>query len=415
MASLVIVLAIPVFFVMIAVEAVVARWQRRSVYRLDDALSSLSLGLLSQVAAVFTRVLTVGIYAAVFEQARFATLPSSHPLVWVGALVAYDFCYYWQHRLGHERTLLWAAHVVHHQSEHYNLTTALRQTSSGWLLGWMFYLPMALVGVPPSVFAVVALVDLLYQFWVHTELVGSLGWFDRWFASPSNHRVHHAVNDRYLDRNYGGIFMLWDHLFGTFVEEDVSHPPVYGTRAPLRSWNPAWANAEVYAGLAQDLRAASGPAEWWQVLTGRTGWHLSGAGMAPAATACSLDRAPYDPQPSRRLLAYGVVQYAVLVAAGVQFLVMQRGQSLLTLAPMAVWIAVSLSTLGMALDNRPAGMRTEQARVLVTALGVAVTQSWFLVGPIPAWAVAGVAVAALLSAVWVGKSQSMVLAHVRGA
>ncbi|MBM3781340.1 MAG: sterol desaturase family protein [Acidobacteria bacterium] len=411
MEALVIVLAIPVFFAMFAVEAVVAQWQRRSVYRLDDTLSNLSLGLLSQVAGVFTRVLTVGVYAVLFEHARVATLPASHPLVWVGALVAYDFCYYWQHRLGHERTLLWAAHVVHHQSEHYNLSTALRQTSSGWLLGWMFYMPLAVAGVPPSVFAVVALIDLLYQFWVHTELVGSLGWFDRWFASPSNHRVHHAVNDRYLDRNYGGIFMVWDHLFGTFVDEDAAHPPVYGTRAPLRSWNPAWANAEVYAGLVRELRAAPGPGAWWQVLTGRTGWHLSGAGMAPAATAFSLDRAAYDPRPSRSLLAYGVVQYAVLAAGGVQFLVMQPGQSLLNLAPMAMWIAVSLSTLGMALDNRPSGMRAERARLMVTALGVAVKQSWFLVGPIPAWAVVGVVVAALLSAVWVGKSHGAESGH----
>lgn len=195
--ALVIVLAIPVFFALIAIEAVVARRQGRVVYRLDDAISSLSLGLLSQVAGVFTKVLTVGVYIAVFDHARVTTLPASHPAVWLGALVAYDFCYYWQHRLGHERTLLWAAHVVHHQSEHYNLSTALRQTSSGWLLGWVFYMPLAVAGVPPTVFAVVALIDLLYQFWVHTELIGSLGWFDRWFASPSNHRVHH---ERRCDR-----------------------------------------------------------------------------------------------------------------------------------------------------------------------------------------------------------------------
>ena len=102
------------------------------------------------------------------------------------ALLFYDFCYYWQHRAGHGVALFWAAHVVHHQSEDYNLSTALRQTSSsGWLAGWIFYLPMALAGVPPLVFGVVALVDLLYQFWVHTEHVGKLGWFDRWFCSPS--------------------------------------------------------------------------------------------------------------------------------------------------------------------------------------------------------------------------------------
>jgi sterol desaturase/sphingolipid hydroxylase (fatty acid hydroxylase superfamily) len=134
------------------------------------------------------------------------------------ALVFYDFCYYWLHRAGHRVAVLWAAHVVHHQSEDYNLSTALRQTSSGFLLGWIFYLPMAVAGVPPLVFGVVALVDLLYQYWVHTQQIGRLGWFDRWFCSPSNHRVHHAVNDRYLDKNYGGILIVWDRLFGSFIE-----------------------------------------------------------------------------------------------------------------------------------------------------------------------------------------------------
>ena len=141
---------------------------------------------------------------------------------WYGVLLAlmfYDLCYYWLHRAGHVVALFWAAHVVHHQSQHYNLSTALRQTSSGMLFGWIFYLPMAVAGVPPTVFGIVLLIDLLYQFWVHTEQVGKLGWFDRVFCSPSNHRVHHAVNDGYLDKNYGGILVLWDRLFGSFQEE----------------------------------------------------------------------------------------------------------------------------------------------------------------------------------------------------
>ena len=111
---------------------------------------------------------------------------------------------------------------------------------------------MALAGVPPLVFAVVGLIDLLYQFWVHTQQVGRLGWFDRWFCSPSNHRVHHAVNDPYIDKNYGGILIIWDRLFGTFVEEDRRQPCVYGTRAPLASFNPIWANLQVYWRLLMD-------------------------------------------------------------------------------------------------------------------------------------------------------------------
>lgn len=254
--SKIIVFATPVFFLLIALEFA---WSRRAsarvpmarAYRLNDAISSISLGILSQVAGVLSKLLTVGIYTAVFH--AVALYPDlAFWSTWYGvllALVFYDFCYYWLHRAGHEVALFWAAHVVHHQSQHYNLSTALRQTSSGAFFGWVFYLPMALAGVPPLIFGIVALIDLLYQFWVHTEQVGKLGWFDRVFCSPSNHRVHHAVNDAYVDKNYGGILMVWDRWFGTFRDE--SEPCVYGTRSPLDSWDPVWANAEVYWGLAR--------------------------------------------------------------------------------------------------------------------------------------------------------------------
>jgi alkylglycerol monooxygenase len=257
--SKVIVFATPVFILLIALEFI---WSRRATsrtagqtpFRLSDAINSISLGMLSQVAGVLGRVLSVGIYVAVFESV--ALFPRTDfwnsALGVLLALVMYDFCYYWLHRAGHVVALFWAAHVVHHQSQHYNLSTALRQTSSGLLFGWIFYLPMAVLGVPPTIFGIVLLIDLLYQFWVHTEQVGKLGWFDRVFCSPSNHRVHHAVNDGYIDKNYGGILMLWDHLFGSFQEEKDNEPCVYGTRGALNSWDPLWANLEVYAALARD-------------------------------------------------------------------------------------------------------------------------------------------------------------------
>lgn len=244
--------ATPVFFALIALELLVAKLRRRSVYHSSDAINSLGLGVISQIVAVFSKLLTFGIYAWCVQRFAIFALPANSLWVWITALLIYDFCYYWLHRAGHEVNILWAAHVVHHQSEDYNLSTALRQTGSGMLLGWLFYLPMAIIGYPLEVFVVVALIDLLYQFWVHTELVGRLGWFDRVFCSPSNHRAHHAVNDKYLDKNYGGILILWDRLFGTFIEEDDTDPPIYGTRSPLRSWNPLWANAEVYWATAKD-------------------------------------------------------------------------------------------------------------------------------------------------------------------
>ena len=171
-------IATPVFFLLIAIEWLVARARgMRGVYRLNDAINSLSLGVMSQVVNLFVRVLTIGIYAWVFQHVALGEWPREQWWAWLLAIVFYDFCYYWNHRLGHESAVFWASHVVHHQSQRYNLSTALRQTSSGALLGWLFYLPMAIAGVPPEMFAVAAIVDLLYQYWIHTELVGKLGRF----------------------------------------------------------------------------------------------------------------------------------------------------------------------------------------------------------------------------------------------
>jgi sterol desaturase/sphingolipid hydroxylase (fatty acid hydroxylase superfamily) len=289
----VIVLATPVFLVLMALEWWWGVARGRNTFLLHDAASSIGLGMLSQWAGVFSTALTLGVYTWVHEHAALWRLPATSPWVWLGALVAYDFLYYWLHRAGHRVALFWAAHVVHHQSEDYNLSTALRQTGSGWVGGWLFYLPMALAGVPPLVFASVALIDLLYQFWVHTQQVGRLGWFDRWFCSPSNHRVHHGVNDRYLDKNYGGIFMLWDHLFGSFADEHADEPVVYGTRAPLRSFNPLWANLEVYAALLHDSRHAARWADKLRVWFKPPGWR-------PADVAARFPKPAFDIAQVRR-------------------------------------------------------------------------------------------------------------------
>jgi alkylglycerol monooxygenase len=354
----IIVLATPVFFLLIAIEFIVAR--RRAIrtggehaYRLADAINSIGLGMLSQVVSVFTKLLAIGIYAAVFG--AVALYPDTDFWTrwygWLLALVFYDFCYYWLHRMGHESAVLWAAHVVHHQSQHYNLSTALRQTSSGALFGWIFYLPMALAGVPPLVFGVVALVDLLYQFWVHTEQIGRLGWFDRWFCAPSNHRVHHAVNDAYVDRNYGGMLIVWDRLFGTFKLED--EPCVYGTRSPLQSWDPLWANAEVYWSLAKDSWHARRWSDKLRVWLKPPGWR-------PADVAARFPKPPfditqvrrYDPTVGRVLRVAAALQFVLLLAGAIAFL---WQSDLLPIGQAFVWLAgltVGLWSVGRTLQGR---------------------------------------------------------------
>ncbi len=293
----IIVLATPVFLLLIVIEFAVGWARGRNTYRAADAIGSIGLGVMSQIVGVFTKLLVIALYVLLYETAAPWQLPADSVAVWVGALLAYDFLYYWHHRAGHRIALFWAAHAVHHQSEDYNLSTALRQTSSGWIGGWVFYLPMALLGVPPLVFGAVALIDLLYQYWVHTQQIGRLGWFDRWFCSPSNHRVHHAVNDRYIDRNYGGILIVWDRLFGTFEEEDDAEPCVYGTRAPLRSWNPLWANLQVYADLWRDSVRAGAWRDKLKVWLMPPGWRPADVAARWPKPPFRLDavRAKYDP------------------------------------------------------------------------------------------------------------------------
>ena len=345
--------ATPFFFLLIALESWFAR--RRGLagaYRLNDSVNSLSLGVMSQVTNLFVRVLTIGLYAWAFEHVALGAWPQDQWWAWLLAIVFYDFCYYWNHRLGHVSAVFWASHVVHHQSQCYNLTTALRQTSSGALLGWIFYLPMAVAGVPPEMFAVAAVVDLLYQYWIHTEVVGRLGWYDRWFASPSNHRVHHAVNDGYIDRNFGGGLVVWDRLFETFVEE--TEKCVYGTRAPLESWDPLWANLEVYADLARRSWQATRWRDRILVWLMPPGWQPPlPAGAASPKPAFDLARVrTYDPPMSRAVRVFALVQLVVAILATLPLLWHSDALPRAALAAGAIAIVTVLWITGAVMQRR---------------------------------------------------------------
>ena len=358
----IIVLATPVFLLLIAAEFAVGRARGRNTYRFSDTLNSVGLGVMSQVTGVFGQLLRVGLYTIVFEHVALTRLPADALWVWAFALVFYDFCYYGLHRAGHRVAVLWAAHAVHHQSEDYNLGTALRQTSSGFLLGWVFYLPMAVAGVPPLVFGVVALIDLLYQYWVHTQQIGRLGWFDRWFCSPSNHRVHHAVNDAYLDKNYGGILIVWDRLFGTFKEESDREPCVYGTRSPLRSWNPLWANLQVYRELALDSWRARAWADKLRVWFLPPGWRPADVAARWPKPAFDLTAVQvYDPPMSRSAAALAVALFLALLSATSVFLWIAHTLTLSQQALGVVAIVALLWAVGAITQPRAAAFAGRRA------------------------------------------------------
>lgn len=363
-----ILLAVPFFFVLIAVELVADRVRGQRNYTLADAINSLSTGALSTSTGLLTKGVGLLTYALAWEHLALLRLPLQAWWVWVLAFVLYDLCYYWLHRLGHERNVLWAAHSVHHQSEEYNLTTALRQTSSGFIFSWIFYLPLALIGVPPLVFITVASLNLLYQFWVHTRHIAKLGWLEWIFITPSNHRVHHAQNPVYLDRNYGGVFILWDRLFGTFKEEDPAEPVVFGVTTPLASWNPLWANLQFYAQLWRDARRTRSMWDKWRIWFMPTGWRPADvAARYPQAKPDLALFRKFEVALGRAQQAYVAAQFVVYVALGSYL--MEAAERVPAAALILGWsvMALGLFVLGALLENRPWAVRLERARLLSNA------------------------------------------------
>lgn len=270
------VMAIPVFFLLIGLEIWLSRRRKLNNYPLQDTVTSLNVGIMSQFVNPVGAVVSVVMYGAVQKTYGAFEWDTSHWWTWVSALVLYDFGYYWVHRTGHEVNLFWAAHVVHHNSEEFNLSTALRQASTGFYFKWVFYMPLAVLGYPLQVFIVVGLIDLLYQFWVHTQLINRLGWMEYVFITPSNHRVHHGKNAYCVDRNYGGIFCVWDRLFGTFAEERRDEPVVYGIRSPVQSWNPLWANVHHYVVIWRKMKSMTGWRDKLMCWFASPGWQPQG-------------------------------------------------------------------------------------------------------------------------------------------
>ncbi|EIK94467.1 membrane protein [Pseudomonas sp. M47T1] len=371
--------AVPFFFVLIAVELLADRWRGMRSYRLADAVNSLSTGVLSTTSGLLTKGVGVLSYTFAWQHLALLELPAGQPWVWVLAFVAYDFCYYWLHRLGHERNILWAAHSVHHQSEDYNLSTALRQTSTGFIFAWLFYLPLAVLGVPPLVFVSVAALNLLYQFWVHTRHVPKLGWLEWIFITPSNHRVHHAQNPLYMDRNYGGVFIVWDRLFGTFQEEDEREPVIFGVTTPLRSWNPLWANVQFYAQLWSDARRSRLWRDKLRIWFMPTGWRPADVALRYPLGKPDLSQFQRFEVPlGLRQQVYVSVQFAVYVALGSYLLAFGASLPLAGLLLGCAWMGLGLFALGAALEDRTWALKLEVLRLAANVPLVALAVPWGL-------------------------------------
>lgn len=362
---------LPFFLLLIVIELSAARWMGKKTYRLHDAITSMNIGSLSEIVRTLARLISIGIYGVVVEKVGAFTFDVKSPLVWILAFFMYDFFYYWAHRTGHEVNLIWGAHAVHHNSEDFNLATALRQSSTNQIFYWLFYLPMALLGIPVMVFGITVLISLVYQFWVHTRLVPKLGWFDRYFSSPSNHRVHHGKNDYCIDRNYGATLIIWDRMFGTYAAERDDEPVIYGTITPLESWNPLWANLNIYAELGKNLRQTSGWKNKLMLIFGPPGW--TPEGMLPHGPINSVQFETPAPKWQR---VYGLTGYA-----GVTMLTIGWASAFQTLAlPMAVMYGLlpllSAVSLGRLFAGQRLALPVEILRVLILC-GALTAGVWF--------------------------------------
>ena len=346
--------AIPFFLLAMAFELGYGVYRHNNTYRLNDSVGSLFMGTLRTASKLVLIGLGGLVFASIEQRYSLWRMDISSVATWIFAFVAYDLCYYWNHRIGHERQIFWASHVAHHQSEYYNLSTALRQTSTGFLLSWVFYIPVFLVGVPAEAFVTVASANLIYQFWVHTEHVPKLGWYEWIFVTPSNHRVHHAQNDCYMDRNYGGVFILWDRMFGTFQEELEAEPCIYGIRGPLRTFSPLWANLHIYVGMAQDAFRAGRWRDKLHVLVARTGWRPADVEQQYPRTKTDLAHIEkYDPVVGASVGYYALVQLVVVLVTGVALLEL-RDLPYTVIAAVVAMMAFTMVCTARWLDGRSA-------------------------------------------------------------
>lgn len=362
-------LAIPAFLVLIVLEFAVSAWRGRRAFRLAEALACLGCGVGQQATALLWKAGMLVAYTALYTHLAPWSLSLDSPWTWAAGLLIVDHQYYWWHRASHRVRVMWASHQVHHQSEDYNLAVALRQEWLGGLTALPFKLPIALLGVPPVVWITAELIDLLYQFWIHTEQIDRLpAPFEAVFNTPSHHRVHHGVDPAYIDRNHGGILIVWDRLYGTFVAE--AQRPTYGTVTPLRSVNPLWATVAPWAAIARELRAIP---RWRD----RIRHLLAPPEVYPEALGGRLEipepepgRRTWDPQPPPALAAYVSVQFALLVPALVMLLLHADAMSWPARAVAVAWIVCGTAAIGGLIEGRAWARPVEAARLAV-AVGLA--------------------------------------------
>jgi len=372
--------AIPFFFIAILLELSYGLVIKRNTYRLNDTINSLSMGSLSRLQSLVILGLSASLFEIINSEYQLSQLADDEAWVWISCFVLYDLAYYWKHRLGHEIALFWGSHVAHHQSEDFNLGTALRQTSIDFH-GFLFYLPFFLAGFPAEILFTVVSLNLIYQFWVHTEHVPKLGLLEWVFVTPSNHRVHHARNKIYVDKNYGGVFIIWDRIFGSFQDELDEEKVIFGLRKPLNSWNPLWANIHVYWRLILDFIQAPGVVNKIKICFKPPGWQPPGVESSCKLQQQKVDLSTrFDPEISVFSKAYVFIQFVLTVGVSLYVLLNASNLGYPKTALAVFFLSFTYYVHGVWLEARPAAMGLEITRLLVLMAGLFLIDPDFALG-----------------------------------
>jgi alkylglycerol monooxygenase len=378
-----ILLAIPFFFLLMGIEALYSWVKKKDYYRLNDSVTNLVIGIGNQAFNLLFKGMIFAVMVWIQQHYGFFKIPNTW-WSFVICLVLFDFLFYWAHRWGHEVNFLWGAHSVHHQSEEYNLSVALRQSWFHNLLAFFIFIPIPLLGFDVLTFGAAAGVHTLYQFWIHTKAIKKMPrWFEYLFNTPSHHRVHHAIDPAYIDKNHGGLLIIFDRMFGTFAEEVEGKEIHYGITTQLKSWNPAWANIHYYVEMFQKATQMKTWKDKFKIIFAKPGWLPDYMGGHQHVQEVDTEKySKYDTQTNWMFKVYAILQFIGLLWGTIAYM---NNYSDLTVFYKVLFFSLIILTMlitGAIFENKKWIMVAEYARLVLAMISLNVfyyTQyiNWF--------------------------------------
>lgn len=358
-----VILSIPIYFGLIVIEWTYDLIQKKGIYRLSDAFGNISCGMFEQITGVFLKIISIGIYVFIYQHFKVMDIPTTWPFIILMWIVV-DFLYYWAHRWSHTINLFWLGHVVHHQSEDYNFSVALRQGALQKVFTFWVYLPMAFLGFDPVWFVLVNAFNTVYQFWIHTEQINRMGWFGLVFNTPSHHRVHHGRNPKYIDKNHAGSLIIWDKMFGTFKEEEEI--PVYGITKPNQHWDPVSSHIQPFTDLYKDMKSVNGIGNKLALLWSPPGWlpkENGGMRFPPEVEKASYHK--FNIKLDRTLSIYLFIQFLFVLGGTAFFLFNFTNFEMPVSMLFSAVLTYSVISLGLLFEGRKVAWIIEILRLIL--------------------------------------------------